>query len=217
LIKNKKAFIIDLDGTIVDSLQDLIISVNLTLAELGYPTKNENFIKNAIGDGARTLLKVCLPNHRLPDKHTYELFMKHYHSNSLKKTKLYPGVMDFLENTIYIKKAILTNKPIAPAKKIISALGINKFFEFIYGCDSFPHPKPHPIGLKSIMKSFNIRVSQAIMIGDSFQDIRVANSIGMDSIAITNGIGEKTALLLEKPTYTVKNFEDILPMLSITS
>ena len=204
--------IIDLDGTMIDSLPDLVLAVNLTLEEFGFPTRSKRFIQDAVGNGARELLNTCLPDHQKADNHTYELFISYYNTNCNNQTVLYPGVIDFLKNTMHIKKAILTNKPITPTIKIIRSFRIDHFFELVFGGDSFEHPKPHPIGLKNILKSFNISVSDAMMIGDGFQDIQAAKAIGMDSIAIINRIGNNTALLQEKPTYVVKNFQEILLM-----
>ena len=206
--------IIDLDGTLIDSLKDLVVAVNLTLKELGYPTRNNLFIQNAVGNGARKLLETCLPGHQVADDQTYELFISYYNSNCSKHTKVYPGVIDFLKKTTHIKKAILTNKPIAPTMKIIRSLQLDHFFDLVYGGDSFPYRKPHPIGLKTILQSFNILASQSMMIGDGFQDIRAARAIGMDSIAIVNRIGRKTELLQEMPTYVVQNFHEISAMFS---
>ena len=206
--------IFDLDGTMIDSLQDLVLAVNLTLEELGHPKRNDTFIQNAVGNGARKLLETCLPTHQVADDQTYELFMSYYNSNCSNQTEVYPGVVDFLEKTAHLKKAILTNKPIAPTMKIITSLGLDHFFELVYGGDSFPHQKPHPMGLQTILQSFHISATQAMMIGDGFQDIRAANAVGMDSIAIINRIGKKAALLREKPTYLVQNFQEISAMFS---
>ena len=198
----------------IDSLQDLVLAVNLTLEELGYPRMNDVFIKNAVGNGAQNLLETCLPNPQVADDQTYELFMFYYNSNCNNHTELYPGVVDFLEKTAHLKKAILTNKPLAPTMKIITSLGVDHFFELVYGGDSFPHRKPHPMGLKTILQFFHISATQAMMIGDGFQDIRAAHAVGMDSIAIINRIGKKAALLREKPTYLVQNFQEISAMFS---
>ena len=98
--------------------------------------------------------------------------------------------------------------------KIITSLGVHHFFELVYGGDSFTHHKPHPMGLQTILQFFHISATQAMMIGDGFQDIRAAHAVGMDSIAIINRIGKKAALLREKPTYLVQNFQEISAMFS---
>lgn len=211
--KKIKALVLDLDGTLIDSLQDITMAVNHTMKELGYPTKNINFIENAIGNGAKTLLKACFPKGQRIDNHIYDLFISYYNSNCSNQTELYPGVIDFLNNTIHIKKAILTNKPIIPTLKIIKSLGIDQFFELVIGGDSFSYRKPHPIGLEKIIKAFSISPHEALMIGDGPQDIQAANAIGMDSIGIINRIGNKMELLQEKPTYIVQNFDEISKLL----
>tara|TARA_S200000501_G_scaffold379024_1_gene446650 strand:+ start:39708 stop:40355 length:648 start_codon:yes stop_codon:yes gene_type:complete len=212
LIKNKKGIIFDLDGTLVDSLEDIANAVNETLNELGLPRKNNKFIKSAIGSGAKTLLNTCLPPNVLVDEKIYKMFLINYNSETHNQSKLYPGVLSFLEKSADIRKAVLTNKPIEPALKIIKKLKINKYFEKIVGLDNVNPPKPDPSGLNTILTFLELSPDQAIMIGDGFQDIRVANNVKMDSIAILDRIGDNQLVLSQNPTYTVKNFFEISDM-----
>ena len=209
MIKNKKGIIFDLDGTLVDSLEDIANAVNETLNELGLPRKNNKFIKSAIGSGAKTLLNTCLPPNVLVDEKIYKMFLINYNSETHNQSKLYPGVLSFLEKSADIRKAVLTNKPIEPALKIIKKLKINKYFEKIVGLDNVNPPKPDPSGLNTILTFLELSPDQAIMIGDGFQDIRVANNVKMDSIAILDRIGDNQLVLSQNPTYTVKNFFEI--------
>ena len=212
MIKNKKGTIFDLDGTLVDSLEDIANAVNETLNELGLPRKNNKFIKSAIGSGAKTLLNTCLPPNVLVDEKIYKMFLINYNSETHNQSKLYPGVLSFLEKSADIRKAVLTNKPIEPALKIIKKLKINKYFEKIVGLDNVNPPKPDPSGLNTILTFLELSPDQAIMIGDGFQDIRVANNVKMDSIAILDRIGDNQLVLSQNPTYTVKNFFEISDM-----
>ncbi len=212
MIKNKKGIIFDLDGTLVDSLEDIANAVNETLNELGLPRKNNKFIKSAIGSGAKTLLNTCLPPNVLVDEKIYKMFLINYNSETHNQSKLYPGVLSFLEKSADIRKAVLTNKPIEPALKIIKKLKINKYFEKIVGLDNVNPPKPDPSGLNTILTFLELSPDQAIMIGDGFQDIRVANNVKMDSIAILDRIGDNQLVLSQNPTYTVKNFFEISDM-----
>ena len=140
------------------------------------------------------------------------MFLINYNSETHNQSKLYPGVLSFLEKSADIRKAVLTNKPIEPALKIIKKLKINKYFEKIVGLDNVNPPKPDPSGLNTILTFLELSPDQAIMIGDGFQDIRVANNVKMDSIAILDRIGDNQLVLSQNPTYTVKNFFEISDM-----
>lgn len=221
--KNKELIIFDLDGTLIDSVPDLATSVNFMLQSLGKDTFDENTIRSWVGNGASTLVKRALSSSTVIDTSISDdffekallIFLKHYAQNLCVKTKMYDGV----EHTLYALKeknyilSIVTNKPYEFIEPILSKLGIEDLFSYYIGANSLEVKKPHPKPLLHVCERFSVEVQNAIMIGDSKNDIQAANSAKMQSIAVSYGYNYDQNINQFNPTITVDSFKDILKSL----
>ena len=203
-----KLLVFDLDGTLIDSRLDLVHSVNATLAHLGKPALPETMIASYIGDGAGMLIRRALgdPAGGLHDEEylaaALTFFLDFYRVHKLDHTTLYPGVVEAL-TTIRaqhpeILMAVLTNKPVRPAREICAHFGLHRFFFQNYGGNSFHTKKPDPLGLHTLIAEAAIIMgqpitpAQTVMIGDSDVDILTARNAGARSLACTYGLAPQT-------------------------
>jgi phosphoglycolate phosphatase len=189
-----RALIFDLDGTLIDSKLDLIHAVNATLTEMGRATLSDEVISSYIGHGAPMLMSRALGGVAKEDELARGLgyFLEYYEAHKLDNTCLYPGVTETLAKLSdhRIAMAVLTNKPVKISVRILEALGIAKYFQAIYGGNSFETKKPDPLGAQSILSELKVKnAADSMMIGDSEVDIQTARNAGMIATAVNYGFG----------------------------
>ncbi len=202
-VESLKLLVFDLDGTLIDSAQDLCNSVNATLAHFGRPHLSDEIIASYIGNGALMLVRRAFTadDGIEPDEdflsRSYAFFLDYYREHKLDYTYAYDGVLEALAalrtvhdqpDTPARSMAVLTNKPVRPARAICEALGLAPYFLNIYGGNSFSTKKPDPEGLLALMQEANARPDQTIMIGDSQVDVQTARNAGAWSIGCTFGL-----------------------------
>jgi phosphoglycolate phosphatase len=199
-----KLLVFDLDGTLIDSCQDLCNSVNATLLHCGRAPQPDKAIAGFIGDGALMLVRRALAagNGAHVDEdllaRAYNFFLDYYREHKLDFTYAYAGVAESLAALRLSPAgtprtmAVLTNKPVRPARAICEALGLAQFFMSIYGGNSFATKKPDPEGLFALMKEAGARPQETCMIGDSEVDVRTARNAGAWAIGCTFGLAPQT-------------------------
>jgi len=187
-----RAFLFDLDGTLIDSKLDLVNSVNFMLLEMHRDVLPLATVASYIGHGAPRLVADALgPDTAEADrKRGLEIFLAHYSEHNLDATRAYPGVVEGLEALQDRPMAVLTNKPAKMSVELLEALGLRKYFRAVYGGDSFEKKKPDPAGAQSILKDLGAQPREAAMVGDSDVDIKTARNTGMYAIAVNYGFGQ---------------------------
>ncbi len=187
--------IFDLDGTLIDSKEDLVSSVNAMLAWKHRDPLPHEVVASYIGNGAPMLVKRALPGLN-EDDHlaALQFFLDYYRDHMLDATVLYPGVREALDRLSAAGKrmAVLTNKPVRISRAILEGLGVAGHFFQIYGGNSFDLKKPDPIGVAALMKETGIRADRCLMIGDSSVDIQTARNAGVASCGVTYGFQPET-------------------------
>jgi phosphoglycolate phosphatase len=209
-----RLIIFDLDGTLIDSRQDLCNSVNATLQHFSLSPLPDDVIAGYIGDGAAMLIRraLTLPG-ELPGgeaaltesffNEAFLYFLDYYRAHKLDYTQLYPGVLDSLESLRIApdgnlrKMAVLTNKPVGPARAICDGLGITPYFFAIYGGDSFSTKKPDPFGLATLISEAACTAKETLMVGDSDVDIKTARNAGVWSLGCSFGLAPDTLALVQ--------------------
>jgi phosphoglycolate phosphatase len=201
-----RLLIFDLDGTLIDSRQDLCNSVNATLAHLHRPPLPDAVIASYIGDGASMLIRRALgdPDH-VEDRHldqALNYFLDYYRIHKLDYTYVYPGVLEALTAIRHshpdVLMAVLTNKPVHPSRAICQHFNLDRFFFQNYGGNSFHTKKPDPQGLQTLIAEAStltgeqITLAETTMIGDSDVDILTARNAGCRSLACTFGLAPHT-------------------------
>jgi phosphoglycolate phosphatase len=194
-----KLLIFDLDGTLVDSRQDLIQSVNAMLQHFHRPELPGDAIASYIGDGAPMLIRRALgdPDDERFVQEALEYFLAYYRVHKLDNTHAYPGMKEALEairdqNGSERRMAVLSNKPVHPSRAIVEALGLGEFFIRVYGGNSFHTKKPDPLGVHTLLEETGIRSDEAIMIGDSSIDIITGRNADLWTCGVTYGFAPRT-------------------------
>jgi phosphoglycolate phosphatase len=198
-----KLLVFDLDGTLIDSAQDLCNSVNATLEKFNRPHLSDELIAKYIGNGALMLVRRAFaaddghePSEDLLAE-AYKYFLDYYREHKLDYTYAYEGVLEALEALHRVhdqlevpprQMAVLTNKPVRPAQAICEALGLAPYFLSIYGGNSFATKKPAPEGLLALMKAADAKPEETVMIGDSQVDVQTARNAGAWAIGCTFGL-----------------------------
>jgi len=187
-----RAFLFDLDGTLIDSKLDLVNSVNFMLLEMQREVLPLATVASYIGHGAPRLVADALgPDTAEADrKRGLEIFLAYYNEHNLDATRAYPGVREGLEALQDRPMAVLTNKPAKMSVEILEALGLLKYFRAVYGGDSFEKKKPDPAGALAILKDLGALPEESAMVGDSDVDIKTARNAGMFAIGVSYGFGQ---------------------------
>lgn len=211
-----KLLVFDLDGTLADTREDLALSVNHALAVAGLPALPIERVMAKVGNGARNLIRGCLEESLavrggLPAAAGDDLmdralgaFLSHYGEHCLGKTHLYAGVAASLKKLAGYRMAVLTNKPTAPAVKILEGLGVAACFDAIVGGDNPHGGKPDPGALNWMMAKAGVTPRDTAMIGDGVQDARVARLAGTSLIGFLGGIAPRADLLAESPDAVIE-------------
>jgi phosphoglycolate phosphatase len=211
--------VFDLDGTLIDSREDLSNSVNAMLAHLGRP---HAVIAGYIGDGASMLVRRALgdPEGDAHDEAFVEdalrFFLDYYREHKLDYTYVYDGVFESLaeirEEWPEVAMAVLTNKPVRPSVDICAHFGLDRYFFQNYGGNSFHTKKPDPTGLIALIREASalqpsaelIAAAETVMVGDSDVDVLTARNCGSRSIGCSYGLAPER-LAAAVPDVTAKS------------
>ncbi len=194
-----KLLIFDLDGTLVDSRQDLIESVNAMLRHFHRSDLPGDAVASYVGDGAPMLVRRALgdPDNEAFVQEALEYFLSYYRVHKLDNTHPYPGVKDALEairdqDGSERRMAVLSNKPVNPTRAIVDALGLGEFFVRVYGGNSFSTKKPDPLGARTLLEETGTRSDEAIIIGDSSVDVITGRNSDLWTCGVTYGFSPRT-------------------------
>ena len=215
-----KLLIFDFDGTLVDSREDIVASINAMLMHFSFPVFNHEDILPHIGWGVKHLIVGCLPKTLKKDDNMIEkaldFFEKHHIEQCIKEIKCYPGVVELLKASPETVKVILTNKKEVYTHKILKHLEIDTYFDKVIGGDSLPFKKPNPNAIEVILKKFPLERQNILMIGDGVPDLQFAHRAQISSLAILkSGISDPQILLKQNPTYCVDSFLELLTFFKV--
>lgn len=210
--------IFDLDGTLIDSREDLANAVNATRLHMGLPPLDVRLIASYVGDGAPVLMRRALgPEFSDEDiQRALEYFLNYYGEHKLDCTRPYPGVVEALGRFGHagVKMAVLTNKPVRISRAILEGLHLLGYFFAVYGGNSFPEKKPHPIGVETLCREAGVPPERTMLVGDSAVDVRTARNAGVRVCGVTYGFQPET-LAGEPPDLLVNSLVELADRLGI--
>ena len=213
-----KAVIFDLDGTLLDTLQDLADSVNLALKTHQLPPRSTEEIRAFVGNGVNILIRRALPQDLAEDEKIHQKvldsFMEIYQENKDKTTKLYPGIEDMLETLALsgYDMAILSNKPHYHLVPICQKY-FSYPFAFVYGQREGIPKKPDKISLLSIIDEMGLKKEEVIYVGDSEVDIKTAKHADVKVIAVSWGFRDYEFLEKLMPDALVAHPDELVAYL----
>lgn len=206
--------IFDLDGTLVDSLEDLYLAVSHALAVLELPPRSREEVRGFVGEGATRLLsRAIAPQERLLEP-ALAAWRAHYAEHMLDHTRLYPGIASALASA-RCALAVHTNKPGVMARRILEGLGVLARFAAVVGGDEAPR-KPDPTGTLEIMARVGAAPFETVLIGDSRVDCETAAAAGIRFVAVTWGLAPIADLASRGGATFARSTADLLPWLGAT-
>ncbi|MFA6335142.1 MAG: HAD family hydrolase [Bacteroidales bacterium] len=213
-----KGVIFDLDGTLVNSLEDLADSMNIVLQNYNLPTHDLQAYKYLIGNGIRNLVRRALPESDSEEELINKCFnsmIEVYRNNCINKTKPYIGIVDLLDELVsrQMKLAVLSNKADELTKKIVSDLLPNWNFEAITGLSNEANKKPNPFGALQISEKSGVRPEKIIYVGDTGIDMQTANNAGMYAVGALWGFRTKEELISNGAKYLLNHPLDLIQIL----
>jgi phosphoglycolate phosphatase len=209
-LKNISLIVYDFDGTLVDTLEDIALGVNLTLDELKLAELPVTTIQQYVGHGVENLLRKSLQGTGYEDvQQAIKLFRKHYGEHPTDQTDFYPHGRDILEYFSDRKQAICSNKPEDFVRRILADLNAEHYFCGVVGGDTVDVKKPDPQGLLKLIADANVSADQTLMVGDSVVDIQTGKAAGTKTCVVTFGNGDPEEMRTHSPDAMIDSLADL--------
>lgn len=208
-----KAVIFDLDGTVLDTVDDLTDAVNAALEKRGYPKRTQEEVMSFVGNGTLKLIERALPEGHKDEetaKAVHLDFGEHYAHHFADKTKPYPQIPELLNKLKAkgYKLAVFSNKPDRFTKELIEMF-FPGIFDIVTGNSDQTPRKPDPTGEYNILAKFGISPFEALHVGDSDTDVKTAHNAGVMVLACTWGYRSKEALMAADADFIVEDVSDM--------
>jgi len=214
------AVVFDLDGTLVDTAPDILAYLNDMLAELGRPGLAPSSAQSMIGDGVKSLLLRGLEAsggvpENLDIDNLFQRYLALYTEEPVKLSKPYDGVIEVLEalSSAGVDLGVCTNKPQQATNRVLSRLGLDRYFGSVIGSDTLPVKKPDPGHLLGVLQELNVDPVRAALIGDSETDLKTARAAGTPCILVSFGYTKTPARDLGAD-HVIDHFSDLIPALT---
>lgn len=212
-MKKYQAIIFDLDGTLLNTLEDLMDSVNFALRQFQMPERSLEQIRRSVGNGVRRLMELSVPE-RLQNpefEEVFQAFQTHYTEHCNDKTQLYPGIDLLLQRLKArgVKMAIVSNK-YHEAVQELKEMYFKEYLSVAIGEKEGIRKKPAPDTVIEALRELEITKEQAVYVGDSDVDLKTAANSGMDCLSVTWGFRTKEELLAAGATVMINDPEEIL-------
>ncbi len=195
-LSNFDAAIVDLDGTMVDTLGDFVVALNFMLHGLELREVTAEVVATMVGKGSEYLIQSVLrharegrdADHALFDE-AWRRYQHHYLAVNGRHSDVYPGVVEGLAvlRARGLRLACLTNKPTAFARPLLAAKGLDGYFDLVFGGDAFDRKKPDPLPLVKTCEALGSMPARTLMVGDSSNDARAARAAGCPVVLVTYG------------------------------
>ncbi|VAW94828.1 Phosphoglycolate phosphatase [hydrothermal vent metagenome] len=221
MIKKPEMILIDVDGTLVDSVPDLAYCVDEMMKQLDMPMHGEAKVREWVGNGVERLTRRALigqldgePDEALFEK-AYPIFMALYADNTSKRSMLYPGVAEGLAylKTSGIKLGCVTNKAAQFTVPLLKDLGIFEKFEIVISGDTLAKKKPDPMPLLHGAEFFNVKPENAMMLGDSVSDVKASRAAGFQIVCMSYGYNHGVDIRESNPDAVIDSMVELQGLL----
>lgn len=212
----KNTVIFDLDGTLLNTLDDLTDSVNFALGEMGYPPHTADEVRMMVGNSVIYLIEKALPDgtdKEIFDK-TLALFESHYQTNMRNKTVPYDGVMQMLDklSTAGYKLAVVSNKPDVFTKELVSEL-FGDYIPLAIGRSETIARKPAPDMLELAMAQLGSDPESTVYVGDSEVDVKTSINAGVDCVGCLWGFRDRETLETAGAEYIISSTDELVNLI----
>ena len=216
-MEKPKLVLIDLDGTLVDSVPDLAFCVDRLMEQMGRPIHGEQKVRNWVGNGVERLVRRALIGQLdgEPEEADFEqafpLFVALYDRHNGEESRLYPGVkegLDYLQAGDY-HLGCVTNKAAQFTEPLLQALGVYDRFGVVISGDSLPQKKPDPMPLLHAAQHFGVAPSESLMLGDSVSDVTAARAAGFQIVCVSYGYNHGRDIREAEPDAVIDSFTEL--------
>lgn len=202
----------DLDGTLVDTVQDITDALNYALKAYGIKRFTVGDTMNMVGEGVSRLIEKALPAEKGHFKDAViKKFLEYYSEHLTDKSREYPHVKETLENLTGFRKAVISNKREDLSKELLEELGLSEYFDLIIGSDTAGERKPSAVPVLYVISKLGVSPEESIIVGDSTHDIEAGKKAGIKTVAVTYGYRRKE--LLTEADYIIDDIRELIPLL----
>ncbi|ADK81495.1 HAD family hydrolase [Sediminispirochaeta smaragdinae] len=220
---NIRAIFFDLDGTLLDTMPDIVSALDGALARNGFPRHPTEAYPGFVGSGLREAGRRAMPAEKRGDgrlvERLYHDILDIYREHPVEKTRMYPGIERLLRQLSQskLKLAIITNKDLEIASSVIDQRLPSELFDAVVGVDRNTPPKPDPSGSLSASKRLSVVPEQVLLVGDSDVDMATARAAGFDALAVSWGYRSLGQLQAAGAPRIVFSPEEILKIVEVVS
>lgn len=224
-MKRPKMILIDVDGTLVDSVPDLAFCIDAMMERLGRPPYGEAVVRNWVGNGVERLVRRALIGQLdgEPDQADFErafpIFVKLYRENTSGRSHLYPGIregLDYLRDAGYPLGSV-TNKAAQFTEPLLRDLGVRDYFDIVISGDTLPRKKPDPLPLLHAAEHFGVAPETALMVGDSVSDVKAARAAGFAIVCMSYGYNHGIDIRTAEPDTVIDSLTEFRGLLEEAS
>jgi phosphoglycolate phosphatase len=207
-----KLIMFDLDGTLVDTVQDITDALNYALKPYGIKRLTVGDTMKLVGEGISRLIEKALPieKRQFKDEVT-QRFIGYYSEHLTDKSREYPHVKETLKNLTGFKKAVISNKREDLSKRVIEELDLSEYFDLIIGSDTAGERKPSAVPILYVISKLGVSPEESIIVGDSNFDIEAGKKAGIKTIAVTYGY--RLRKFLTGADYIIDDIRELVPLL----
>jgi phosphoglycolate phosphatase len=202
-------FIFDLDGTLVNTLEDIAASVNYTLARLGNGPIALDAVRQYVGDGIEMLMARSLGGSTARIDEAVAIYKDHHRRNLVVHSSPYPTVRETLEHFSSVPMAVVSNKSMEFVGPLIDRLGFGRFFKRIIGADYGLPLKPAPDAFQLIMSELAVPKERTVIVGDGTTDVRAGKAARIITCAAAYGFRSEEELRKAEPDHIIHEFSDL--------
>ncbi len=202
-------FIFDLDGTLVNTLDDIAASVNHTLAAFGRDPISNDAVRRYVGDGIEMLLRRAFAGGEKMLEGAVDIYKEHHRRNLVIRSHLYPSVRETLEYFKSLPMGVISNKTEEFVGPLMARLGIADYFKMIVGADSGLPLKPAPHSVLKIVTTIGAPKERTVIVGDGTTDVRAGKAAGVITCSATYGFRPEDELRKAGPDYMIHEFSEL--------
>jgi len=208
-----RLIIFDLDGTLVDTVQDITDALNYGLKPYGIKSLTVRDTVEMVGEGISRLIEKILS---VEKKHLKEdiikRFLEYYSEHLADSSREYPYVKETLEKLKYLKKAVISNKGENLSRRLLEKLGIAQYFNLIIGSDTTGEKKPSPMPVLYAVSKLSVSPQESMIVGDSNYDIEAGKKAGIRTVAVTYGYRAKEFLI--GADYLISDLKELVSLIT---
>jgi phosphoglycolate phosphatase len=223
MLRRPQMVLIDLDGTLVDSVPDLAFCVDELMRRLGRPPHGEATVRDWVGNGVERLTKRALLGqlNGEPDAEeyarAYPIFLELYAARNAQQSRLYPGILEGLGwlREQGFKLGCVTNKAEQFTLPLLETLGIRDYFGIVVSGDTLPVKKPDPRPLLYAAEFFSVKPAQSLLVGDSVSDVKAARAAGFQVACVSYGYNHGEDIRLSHPDAVIDSLAELAGVLPL--